>query len=115
MIRIKNYRYGIYPINIVNITPSPIKSVIPTTTSTIKSEFGFDVQLRTWLTNKKNIVNIYKILDDAIDYCHEHSGKFIADMNDRGFEGGKEFNGLMDILESGNISPLDLADYGMDY
>ena len=68
MIRIKNYRYGIYPINIVNITPSPIKSVIPTTTSTIKSEFGFDVQLRTWLTNKKNIVNIYKILDDAIDY-----------------------------------------------
>jgi hypothetical protein len=36
-------------------------------------------------------------------------------MNDRGFEGGKLFHGLMDILESGNISPLDLADYGMDY
>jgi len=54
-------------------------------------------------------------LDDAIDYCHEHSGKFITDMNDRGLEGGKLFHGLMDILESGNISPLDLADYGMDY
>lgn len=54
-------------------------------------------------------------LDDAIDYCNAHAGEFITDMNDRGFEGREEFIGLMDILESGEISPLDLADYGMDY
>ena len=54
-------------------------------------------------------------LDDAIDYCNAHAGEFITDMNGRGFEGREEFIGLMDILESGEISPLDLADYGMDY
>lgn len=54
-------------------------------------------------------------LEDAISYCNEHAGEFITDMNDRGFDGRDEFRGLMDILESGEISPLDLVDYGMDY
>jgi|TARA_R110000868_G_scaffold8388_1_gene43672 hypothetical protein len=54
-------------------------------------------------------------INDAVDYCNEHANRFIKDMNDMGLDGAKQFHGLIDILESGGISPLDLADYGMDY
>jgi hypothetical protein len=53
--------------------------------------------------------------DDAIDYCYEHVIRFIKDMNDMGIDGAEQFHGLIDLLESGKISPIDLKDYGMNY
>lgn len=53
--------------------------------------------------------------DDAVEYCNKHADRFIKDMNDMGIDGAKQFHGLIELLESGNISPLDLKDYGMDY
>lgn len=53
--------------------------------------------------------------DDAVEYCNKHADRFIKDMNDMGVDGSKQFHGLIELLESGNISPLDLKDYGMDY
>jgi len=45
---------------------------------------------------------------DALTYCYEHAEKFIA------IDGRDQFDGLIVILESGTIDPVDMGDYGMN-
>lgn len=48
-------------------------------------------------------------VDEAINYCYRHQKDYDGDV------GRREFDCLIDILESGTIRPSELPDYGMDY
>jgi len=88
MISINNYGFGIYPRNIINVTPTtpstivsnyavaaPLRkhtagtSLVSKTTATF---IGYDDQLRTFFENKKikkpNERDLYEILLDIVDY-----------------------------------------------
>ncbi len=46
--------------------------------------------------------------EDALTYCHKYANLFINN------DGIDQFDGLIVILESGTIDPVDLGDYGMN-
>lgn len=51
-------------------------------------------------------------VEEALDYCYKNKEEYI-----RGFDkisvGVRQFECLIEILESGTIKPKDLPDYGM--
>ena len=50
--------------------------------------------------------------NEAIAYCYRHKNDFLKDFGDGG---QRSFDCLISIIESGNIKPSELPDYGMDY
>ena len=52
---------------------------------------------------------------EAIDYCYKHENQFKSDMYKINEDGEEQFECLITILETGNIEPKDLPNYGMDY
>ena len=53
--------------------------------------------------------------EDALQYCYKHQHEFKRDMEDCGENGQRQFDCLIEILESGTIQPKELPSYGMDY
>jgi len=53
--------------------------------------------------------------EEALEYCYKHANKFKAEMYECGENGERQFECLIDILESGTIQPKELPAYGMDY
>ena len=51
---------------------------------------------------------------EAIDYCYKHKDEFIKDF-DSIDEGVRQFDCLIEIVNSGTIKPNEIADYGMEY
>jgi len=51
--------------------------------------------------------------EEALDYCYLHKDDYIHGF-DSIYEGNRQFDCLVSILESGTISPADLPDYGME-
>ena len=52
--------------------------------------------------------------EDAIKYCYEHKDEFIKDYECVS-DGIRQFDCLIEIVESGTIPPSEIANYGMDY
>lgn len=48
-------------------------------------------------------------VDEAIAYCYKHQKEYDGDV------GRREFDCLIEILESGTIKPCQLSEYGIDY
>lgn len=53
--------------------------------------------------------------EEAIDYCYKHKNSFLSDMYACGEDGIEQFECLVSCLESGDIKPDDIANYGMSY
>lgn len=53
--------------------------------------------------------------EEAIAYCYKHADEYKRDMYESGENGERQFECLIDILESEIIKPEELKDYGMDY
>jgi hypothetical protein len=53
-------------------------------------------------------------IEEAVTYCYEHKNDYIKDCGDVS-EGMEEFECLISCLESGDINPTELPDYGMKY
>ena len=53
--------------------------------------------------------------EDALEYCYKHAKEFKAEMYECGENGERQFECLIEILESDIIKPKELPDYGMDY
>lgn len=62
---------------------------------------------------EKNFLTMTK--DEAIKYCYQHEHDYIAEMESCGENGRRQFDCLIEILESGTIQPENLPDYGMDF
>ena len=52
--------------------------------------------------------------EEAIKYCWENRDEYIRDAESVD-EGRKQFDCLVDCLDSGHIRPDELEEYGMDY
>jgi len=48
---------------------------------------------------------------EAIKYCYLHKDEFIRECGD----GGREFDCLIEIIESDTIQPDEISDYGMEF
>lgn len=53
--------------------------------------------------------------EEALKYCHKNENKFKADAYEAGENGNRQFDCLIEIIESGTITPAEMPDYGMDY
>jgi hypothetical protein len=53
--------------------------------------------------------------EEALEYCYKHANEFKADAYASGDNGERQFDCLIEILESGTIEPKNLPSYGMDY
>jgi len=53
--------------------------------------------------------------EEALEYCYKHENEYKADAYASGENGERQFDCLIDILESETISPSELPSYGMDY
>ena len=53
--------------------------------------------------------------EEAIRYCYEHENQFKSDCYADGYDGVRQFDCLISILEYNTITPSELPDYGMDY
>lgn len=53
--------------------------------------------------------------EEALDYCYKNENNFKADAYKLGVNGGRAFDCLIQIIESGTIEPKELPDYGMNY
>jgi len=52
--------------------------------------------------------------EEGLDYCYKNREEYIRDSNDIG-DAIRQFDCLVELLESSAIAPKDLPDYGMDY
>ena len=52
---------------------------------------------------------------EALEYCYKNENKFKAEMYLIDEDGERQFDCLVEILESETIQPKDLPSYGMDY
>lgn len=53
--------------------------------------------------------------EEAIEYCYKHENEFKRDCYSAEENGEEQFECLISCLESGDIKPDELADYGMTY
>lgn len=53
--------------------------------------------------------------EDALDYCHQHKSKFKSEAYAEKEDGTEQYDCLISCLESGEIQPNQLSDYGMSY
>ena len=78
-----------------------------------KNYVSFDVDekfINSWLKQNNTLdgVPANKVSkEDALAYCHTYKRQFVD------IDGLDQFDGLIVVLESGTIDPIDLADYGM--
>ena len=54
-------------------------------------------------------------VEEALRYCYQHENEYKADAYSSGEDGCRQFDCLIEILESGTIQPKELPDYGMNY
>ena len=52
---------------------------------------------------------------EALEYCYKNESKIEAEMYECGENGERQFECLVEILESKVIHPIDLPSYGTDY
>jgi hypothetical protein len=56
--------------------------------------------------------------EEALEYCYKHRGEFVNSFSNdgsRGEDGNRQFDCLIECIESGTIEPHELSDYGMDF
>ena len=53
-------------------------------------------------------------VDEAIDHCYKYKNEYIKDCGDVS-EGMEQFECLISCLESGDINPAELPEFGMGY
>ena len=53
--------------------------------------------------------------DEALEYCYKHEKQYKADMYLCGENGERQFDCLIELIESDSIKPSEIVDYGIDF